>query len=134
MDFMLNNFSRHLNPYTPSLYPSPLSGFSLSSHYRHKVTSENELSDSNIFDIATQKSSQSFLFGLLDANDVSNKIICSTLMPTLCLTYFKNQFFGPTPLFFFTKARLLFETILKVLVVDLNFLLQGFSFNESGNN
>ena len=54
-------------------------------------------------------------------------------MPTLCLTYFKNQFFGPTPLFF-TKARLLFETILKVLVVDLNFLLQGFSFNESGNN
>ena len=55
-------------------------------------------------------------------------------MPTLCLTYFKNQFFGPTPLFFFTKARLLFETILKVLVVDLNFLLQGFSFNESGNN
>ena len=55
-------------------------------------------------------------------------------MPTLCLTYFKNQFFGPTPLFFFTEACLLFETILKVLVVDLNFLLQGFSFNESGNN
>ena len=55
-------------------------------------------------------------------------------MPTLCLTYFKNQFFGPTPLFFFTKARLLLETTLKVLVVDLNFLLQGFSFTECGND
>ena len=55
-------------------------------------------------------------------------------MLTLCLTYLKNQFFGPTPIFFFTKAHLLFETILKVLVVDLNFLLQVFSFNECGNN
>ena len=55
-------------------------------------------------------------------------------MPTLCLTYFKNQFFGPAPLLFFTKACLLLETTLKVLVVGLNFLLQDFSFNESGNN
>ena len=62
MDFILINFSRHLNPYTPSLYLCPLSGFSVSPHYRHRVTSEDELSDSNIFDIATQKSSQSFFW------------------------------------------------------------------------
>ena len=55
-------------------------------------------------------------------------------MPTLCLTYFRNQFFGSTPLFFFTKARLLLETTLKVLVVGLNFLLQGFSFTECSND
>ena len=55
-------------------------------------------------------------------------------MPTLRLTYLKKQFFGPTPIFFFTKAHLLFETILKVLLVDLNLLLQGFSFTDCGNN